>query len=171
VINTVAGFAGEIDIWDVVNEFVHTPTWANKEQRDSPETAVSRADYVEKALRWAHLANSQARLILNEYQMIPDVEKPSPGREQPPRERFMAVVEELDKRGAPGFEVGIQAHEPREEWFAPEDVRATCDAFQKLGHRVHMTEFIPQSSGKPITGRWRTGTWTEEAQADFATRT
>jgi hypothetical protein len=37
-----------------------------------------------------------------------------------------------------------------------------------MGRRIHMTEFIPQSSGKAITGRWRTGTWTEEAQAEFA---
>jgi GH35 family endo-1,4-beta-xylanase len=27
---------------------------------------------------------------------------------------------------------------------------------------------IPQSGGKPITGGWREGTWTEEAQAEFA---
>jgi hypothetical protein len=33
---------------------------------------------------------------------------------------------------------------------------------------LHLTEFIPQSSGKPIAGGWREGTWTEEAQADYA---
>jgi hypothetical protein len=37
-----------------------------------------------------------------------------------------------------------------------------------LGLPLHLTEFIPQSSGKPITGGWREGTWTEEAQADYA---
>jgi hypothetical protein len=78
------------------------------------------------------------------------------------------VVKELDRRGTPPFEVGFQAHVPHDEWFAPADVWTACDALQKIGRRVHMTEFIPQSSGKVITGRWRTGTWTEEAQAEFA---
>ena len=31
-----------------------------------------------------------------------------------------------------------------------------------------MTEFIPQSGGKEITGGWRSGKWTLQSQAEFA---
>ncbi len=44
----------------------------------------------------------------------------------------------------------------------------TLDAVQGVGLPVQITEFEPQSSGKPITGGWRQGTWTEEAQAECA---
>lgn len=33
---------------------------------------------------------------------------------------------------------------------------------------IHITEFTPHSSGKSITGGWRSGVWTEEVQAEYA---
>ena len=36
-----------------------------------------------------------------------------------------------------------------------------------MGFPIHITEFHPQSSGVPITGGWRTGSWSPEAQAEF----
>jgi endo-1,4-beta-xylanase len=47
-------------------------------------------------------------------------------------------------------------------------VWTTLDRLGGLGYPLHITEYIPQSGGKPITGGWREGTWTEEAQAEFA---
>ena len=38
----------------------------------------------------------------------------------------------------------------------------------ELGYPLHITEYIPQSGGKEITGGWRSGTWTEATQAEFA---
>ncbi|WP_262709642.1 endo-1,4-beta-xylanase [Arundinibacter roseus] len=64
--------------------------------------------------------------------------------------------------------IGIQAHEPRDMWFSPVEVVSTFDKYQELGLPLHITEFTPQSSGKAITGGWREGVWTEEAQAEFA---
>ncbi len=87
---------------------------------------------------------------------------------QPDRERFYQLVAELKRRGTPISGLGIQAHEPREEWFSPEKVRTTLDRLGELGYPLHITEYIPQSGGKPITGGWREGTWTEETQAEFA---
>ena len=74
----------------------------------------------------------------------------------------------MKRRGTPISGLGIQAHEPREDWFAPEKVWATLDRLAELGYPLHITEYIPQSGGKEITGGWREGTWTEEAQAEFA---
>jgi endo-1,4-beta-xylanase len=165
VTNIVRGLAGEIDLWDVVNEPVNVRTWRHKIAAfDDPDDwgvedeIPAIADYVDEAFRWARQANPAATLILNEYNTIarPRV-----------RERFLALVRELQTRGTPLSGLGIQAHEPREEWYAPEAVWETLDAFAATGLPLHATELHPQSSGKPITGGWRTGRWTEEAQAEF----
>ena len=74
----------------------------------------------------------------------------------------------MTRRRTPLSGLGIQAHEPREEWFAPKEVWTTLDKYAELGYPLHITEYIPQSGGKPITGGWREGKWTEEAQAAYA---
>jgi endo-1,4-beta-xylanase len=163
--NIVRGRAGEIDLWDVVNEAVNVRTWRHKiEAFDDPndwgveDQVPAIADYVDQAFRWAHEANPEATLILNEYNTIarPTV-----------RERFVSLVRELQARGTPVSGLGIQCHEPREEWYPPEAVWETLETLAATGLPLHATELHPQSSGKPITGGWRTGSWTEEAQADF----
>ena len=156
----VGGFAGQIDIWDVVNEPIHCRTWKNTGARDYVQEPIPAiADYVDKAFRAAHEANPKAHLILNEFNVVSRAED---------RERFYQLVAELKRRGTPISGLGIQAHEPREEWFSPEKVWTTLDRLGGLGYPLHITEYIPQSGGKPITGGWREGTWTEETQAEFA---
>ncbi len=160
VTREVSGFAGVIDIWDVVNEPTHCPAWKRIGAKPpAPRVEEEVLDYIDKAFRAAHQANPKAHLILNEYMVT---------ARQPDRERFYQLVAKLKQRGTPISGLGIQAHEPREEWFSPEKVRTTLDRLGELGYPLHITEFIPQSGGKPITGGWREGTWTEEAQAEFA---
>jgi GH35 family endo-1,4-beta-xylanase len=163
--NIVRGLAGEIDLWDVVNEAVNVRTWRHKIAAPGDESdwgvedeIPAIANYVDAAFRWAHEANPAATLILNEYNTLarPEV-----------RERFLALVRELRSRGTPVSGLGIQAHEPREEWYPPEAVWETLEALAATGLPLHATELHPQSSGKAITGGWRTGTWTEDAQAEF----
>jgi endo-1,4-beta-xylanase len=163
--NIVRGLAGEIEIWDVVNEAVNVRTWRHKIEafHDTDDWGVEDeipaiADYVDQAFRWAHEANPGATLILNEYNTI---------ARPPVRERFVSLVRELQSRGTPVSGLGIQAHEPREEWYPPEALWETLETLAGTGLPLHITELHPQSSGKPITGGWRTGTWTEEAQADY----
>jgi endo-1,4-beta-xylanase len=150
VLNLVRGFASRIDLWDVVNEAANVRTWRDKIRNfDDPndwdvrEEVPAIADYVDPAFRWAHGANPAATLLLNEYNAIarPTV-----------RERFLALVRELQARGTPLSGLGIQAHEPREHWYPPEELWATLDALAGTGLPLHITELHPQSSGKPITG-------------------
>ena len=166
VLSTVSGFAGAVNLWDVVNEPIHVNTWEDKEAKERSYPPSECANYVEKALRWANAANPEATLLVNEYDVIPNRDT-FRKQEIPPRDRFLALVKELRRRNAPPFDVGFQAHEPRTEWFSPEDVWQAFDTFAGEGFRIHITGFIPQSSGKEITG-WRHGTWTEDAQAEFA---
>jgi GH35 family endo-1,4-beta-xylanase len=165
VMNIVSGFEGKIELFDVVNEPVNVKTWRNKISDmdnlndwgvEDPIDEV--ADYVEKALVWAHRANPKATLMINEYRTIADKNV---------RERYYELLKELQKRKAPFSNIGIQAHEPRQEWFNPVELWKTFDLYADLGFTIHITELHPQSSGVEITGGWRTGKWTPEAQTEF----
>jgi len=146
----VSHFAGLIDMWDVVNEPTHLPPWA---------TFETRADYVEAALRWARAANPDAYLVVNEYMVIQDTEGKGP---------FYELVAELIRRNAPFDAIGMQCHEPRTDWYPLDMVEKTFAKYAELGKPIHVTEYTPTSGGKPITGSYHEGTWTEEAQADYA---
>ena len=160
VMRIVDGYSGEIEVWDVVNEPVHTRTWLHPDKRNyTQESVEDMADYVEKAFRWAHKGNPETTLMLNDFALIPD---------ESARRRYVALVTELKSRGVPVSGLGLQAHEPRQEWFSPKETWETLNKLGKLGYPLHVTEFTPQSSGKKITGGWREGKWTPENQADFA---
>jgi endo-1,4-beta-xylanase len=166
--NNVIGYKGKIDIWDVVNEPVNTVPWdvamRDKDNNNNLRYNVTGygtddfADWVELSYKWAHEANPDGDYILNEYftLAIPEI-----------RDRFYDLIKELRRRNAPISGIGIQGHEPREMWFSPVEMYRTFDLYSEFGLPLHITEFIPQSAGKAITG-WREGTWNEENQAEFA---
>jgi GH35 family endo-1,4-beta-xylanase len=165
VLNITSGFRDKIELWDVVNEPINVKTWKHKMQNfyDENDWGVTDtipliADYVEQALKWAHQGNPKATLLINEYRTLADNDA---------RKRYDDLLSELKKRNAPLSGMGIQAHEPRQEWFSPGEVWKTFDLYSRFGYPIHITEFHPQSSGVPITGSWRTGAWTPEAQAEF----
>ena len=168
IYNNVIGYKGKMDIWDVVNEPVNTVPWEdaltdtannNDFRYNAGDIPIAKiAPWVEKSFKWAHQANPEGNYILNEYftLAIPKV-----------RDRFYELIKELRRRNTPISGIGIQGHEPREMWFSPVEMYKTFDMYKEFNLPLHITELIPQSSGKDITG-WRSGTWTEEAQAEFA---
>jgi GH35 family endo-1,4-beta-xylanase len=170
IFNNVMGFKGIINIWDVVNEPVNTVPW-EMAMKDSANNNNLRYNmkgidveqivpWVEQSYKWAYQANPQGDFILNEYftLAIPEI-----------RDRFYRLIKMLLERNTPISGIGIQGHEPREMWFSPIEMYKTFDLYSEFGLPLHITEFIPQSSGKEITG-WRKGIWTEEAQAEFASQ-
>ena len=179
ILTNTSGFAGQISVWDVVNEPIHQVPFGMS--RAKPYTLSEAADAIEKALRWAHTGDPNATLVVNEYDVVsnlwlddmqpPRVTRPyksyHPVGATSPRETFVRLIQEVDRRGVPKYDIGLQTHEPEFDWFRPQDFWDTIDAVAKLGHRVHITEMIFPSNGKSITGGWRTGNWTREAQADY----
>lgn len=167
IIRTVKGFAGEIDVWDVVNEPTHTITWSAvmKDPYGERYTSIpikDIADWVEPCFRWARQGSPEAELVLNDYEQI------SSTFILDTRERFYELAKELLKRETPLDGLGVQAHEPRSEWYSPQKFWETLNYYAELGLPLHVTEFVAESSGEEIIGGYRTGTWTREAQAEYA---
>lgn len=168
IYENVVGYKGRINIWDVVNEAANMVSWEtalrDTANEDDPryylgETTIDdQAGWVEKAFKWANHANPEGTYILNEFYTLASHDV---------RDRFYQLVKELLSLNTPIKGLGIQAHEPREEWFSPVEMYTTFDMYKEFNLPIHITEFMPQSGGKSITG-WREGTWTEETQAEFA---
>lgn len=166
IIENVKGFKDRITLWDVVNEPVNTVSWTMAHQDKSKKNRY-RTDipleqltgWVGKAYETAYRANPDNQYILNEFRQIAD-----PGI----RARFYDFTRILLERQIPVSGLGIQAHEPRADWFDPVEVWKTLDQYATFDLPLHITEFIPQSAGADITGGYRTGQWTPETQAEYA---
>jgi endo-1,4-beta-xylanase len=169
IYNNVSGFKENIKIWDVVNEPITTLPWdiAVKDTIYNESSRYQVKDiqqnqiipWVDEAYRWAYQANPKGDFILNEFYQFA---KPTI------RQKFYDLVKALQAKQTPIMGLGLQAHEPHEMWFSPVEVYKTLDMYRDLNLPIHITEFIPQSSGKKIVG-WREGeVWTEETQAKFA---
>jgi GH35 family endo-1,4-beta-xylanase len=179
ILTTTAGFAGEVSIWDVANEAIHDVPFGTA--RDKPYTLADAADSVAKVLGWAYAGNPNATFVVNEFDVVSnlwvdDVRPPRktkinktrhPVDATSPRATFLRLIQEVDRRGVPKYDIGLQSHEPEFDWLRPQDFWDAMDAVAALGHRVHITELEIPSNGRGITGGWRTGNWTPEAQADY----
>jgi endo-1,4-beta-xylanase len=101
----VSRYRGAIPSWDVVNEpLTDWPEDANS-LRPSIWTRRLGPDYLSIALRAAALADPDARLVLNEY----DIEFEGP-RFAARRKALVQLLRSLRDRGVPLHAVGLQSH-------------------------------------------------------------
>ncbi len=109
-ITAVAGhFKGRIAVWDVVNEPMSDIEGLRGEDEASLYASIigdldgdgNLWDYIEKAFAFAHAADPEAVLVINEY-----------GLENNPRklDAFCEMLEDLLQKGVPVGGVGIQLH-------------------------------------------------------------
>jgi len=138
----VRRYAGTIAFWEVVNEPSHC-----------------RGVTIDGPYRWAREADPSAHLILNDYSVFDDGEP-----------NFFRLLAKAKADGVPFDGIGIQAHEPRTMRFPLDRVQEILDRYATLGKAIHITEFCPCSAGQPVTGSHVKGTWTEQAQAEYAER-
>ncbi len=139
----------QIDTWDLVNEPFNAPgmDWA---------AAYRRAD----ALRPAD------NLVINSYGQFYNGWTVFYANAH---QQFHTWLEQdVIGAGVPFDTIGIQAHAPLDTAFPLELVQAHIDHYAALGKRIHLTEFMPTSSGAAVQGApWRS-TWTEAEQAAYA---
>ena len=166
----VSGFDNQIEIWDVLNEATNTVNWnvAIAENRKGQDNRYSGTNlmsespgFIDSCFQWAHKANPDAQLILNEFGMVADENL---------RQQFYDLLKELQQKNTPVSGLGIQAHEPYKGryYYSPEQIWSTFEKYSNLKLPMHITEFIPVSNGDSIMGGYKTGIWTEKEQADFA---
>lgn len=122
----VTHFKGRIWQWDVVNEALND----DGTMRDSIWLQKLGPGYIADAFRWAHQADPEALLFINDYN-IEGVNAKSTA--------VYNLVTDLRKQGVPVQGVGIQGHLDV-QYPAPHDIAANMARFDKLGLRTAVTE-------------------------------
>jgi GH35 family endo-1,4-beta-xylanase len=103
-ITTVMGhYASKVYAWDVVNEaFNDDGSMRHTIWYDEPGIGVgSGYRYIEQVLRWAHVADPNAKLFYNDYD-VEEVNRKS--------DAIYAMAKDFKKRGVPLDGIGFQTH-------------------------------------------------------------
>ncbi len=158
----VRAYRGVDMLWDVINEPTHARHWGDWKK---PNYVLEPMDTViadvSELLGWAHDANPDARLLVNDYRVIVQGTY---------RQRCQQLIEALQRRRVPLHALGIQAHEPNKGayWYDPRELWETCELFgSETGLPIYFTEFFYVSDpARKIRGRYRTGSWNPERQAE-----
>ncbi len=125
-ITSVAGhFKGKVFAWDVVNEGIDD----DGKVRDTFWSRCIGADYIERLFRWANIADPNAKLFYNDYNIERDGVK---------AKRVYELVSSLKKKGVPIHGVGLQMHLDG----LPSDVFLAryMHQFEDMDVEVHITE-------------------------------
>jgi len=126
-IDTVVGrYAGKVDEWEVANEVLDE----DGQLRQTPWLKIIGDDYIAKAFEYAHEADPDADLYLNDFNLY----KPAK------RAGAIRVVKALQDQGIEVDGIGMQGHYGL-DWPANlSDVEASIEAFGALGLSVYITE-------------------------------
>ena len=162
----VAAYKDIDAVWDVVNEAVHCRVWGDWDkygyiQNKQAEPIERILPYVNDSLTWAHEADPEAKLLINDYYVVPQ------SRFQ---DHYQRLIDALLAQRAPLTAVGIQAHEPNKGayWFSPEEIWDCCELFgTQTGLPIYFTElWYVSDEAKDIRGSHRQGKWSPKLQAD-----
>ena len=149
----VKRFAGDIDIWDVVNEATHYDRPGPTKSAPKLTGAIRKmgiGPYVRGAFKAAKNANPKATLLINDYRTDPAYDK--------------QVISQLLDNGRPLYDViGIQSHMHGGCWGA-ERTWQVCEYFARFGKPLHFTETTVVSGPRSNKG-WLTTPEGEERQA------
>lgn len=147
-------FAGDIDIWDVVNEATHHDRPFCKERAPVLTRAITDMgveEYIRQAFNTARKANPGATLLINDYRTDPAFEK-------------KVITKLVDASGKAMYDViGIQSHMHGKYWGAKRAWNV-CDTFAKYHVPLHYTE-TTVVSGPKSDSAWATTAKGEATQA------
>jgi GH35 family endo-1,4-beta-xylanase len=122
---------------------------------------MEKIDFIDSCFQWAHNANPNAHLIINEFNVVANEKS---------RQQFYDVVKKLRDKKSPVSGLGIQVHEPNQGryYYSPQQIWKTYETYSDFDLPLHVTELIPVSNGDSIKGNYKSGIWTEKTQAEFA---
>jgi endo-1,4-beta-xylanase len=119
----VSGFRGLVDTWDVVNEATVSARYDNAVGRWAAQKGA--APMVAELLRIAHIANPQAELLYNDFNLrAPE---------------YRALVQALVDAQAPLHALGLQSHMHVQTWPL-EETWKLCENYARWGLPLHFTE-------------------------------
>lgn len=124
-------YRGQIVSYDVVNEVISDKKFALRTREDhSYWQDVMGPDYVEKAFHWAHEADPNAELVINDYNLETISEK---------RQAEYDFVKNLLSKKVPVSAVGLQGHINMRSSNI-DFIEETIEKYASLGVKVLVTE-------------------------------
>lgn len=126
----VGHFQGQVKSWDVVNEVLSDSSGLRSGKENSKWFEIAGDEYIEKAFIWAHEADPDAELVINDYNLESNPAK---------REAMYSLVKSLKEKKIPIDGIGIQMHISIQSPSIPE-IRETIERFASLGVKVLVTE-------------------------------
>ena len=123
----VGHYKGKIHTWDVVNEVIDE----DGSLRNSLYYQIAGShEYIAKAFQWAHEADPDALLCINDFSIEASSAK---------QDGFYNLIKTLLDEGVPVHVAGIQAH-INIAWPTVSDMRGTIRRLSSLGVKVQVTE-------------------------------
>lgn len=139
----VEHFKGDVYCWDVVNEVLSDSAGLRTGAEGSKWYEILGKDYIDAAFRFAHAADPDALLVINDYNLEGDSRK---------RMEMYNLVKGMKARGVPVGAVGLQAHI---SIYGPsvDEFRKTIELFASLGVKVQVTELDLSIYSSPGEGQ------------------
>lgn len=125
IFDVVGRYRGRVKGWDVVNEAVND----DGSMRQSHYYNIIGPDYIELAFRFAHEADPNAELYINDYSMA------NPAK----RATYCRLVREMKAKGLRIDAIGMQAHCGL-DYPDLREFENSIDSFAALGVKVMITE-------------------------------
>ena len=125
IMTVVTHYKGKVKGWDVVNEAIED----DGSYRKSPYYNIIGPEYIELAFQFAHEADPNVELYINDYSMA------KPGK----REAYCKIIRNLKAKGLRIDAIGMQSHNG---YNYPDyaEYEKSIEAFAAEGVKVMMTE-------------------------------
>lgn len=119
-------YKGRVKTWDVVNETIED----DGSYRQSDFYKILGEEYIPLAFQYAHEADPEAELVINDYSM----NKPAK------REAYVRIVNDMKKRGIQVDAIGMQGHMGM-DYPDLNDFEKSIEAYAGTGCKVMITEW------------------------------
>ncbi len=125
VTRDVSGYAGLVDMWDVINETVIMPEFVKEDNAITRLCRIKgRVPLIKALFDAARAANPRAVLLINDFNLSP---------------RYARVIAECLDAGVPIDAIGLQTHQ-HQGAMSVEKLAEIVDRFSVFGLPLHFTE-------------------------------